>query len=129
MLEPADYLAIERLYSSYNLAIHRADGNAWAACFTTDGVFSNIARTVTGRVDLAAYAAGFSADRNARYTINSLVIEEAAEGATASCYLTILRLHGLEQTPEIELTGVYNDQLVRRAGEWQFAKRHIERDQ
>ena len=127
-LAPNDILAIQRLYADYNRAIHGADGAAWAACFTDDGVFSNRAREVHGREALASYATGFSADRTARYLINNLVIEGTSIGANGTCYLIILTVPGAGGTPEFQLTGVYSDTLVKRAGEWKFATRYIARD-
>ncbi len=127
-LTPNDILEIQRLYSEYNLAIHAADGAAWADCFGVDGVFSNRAREVRGHEALAAYATGFSSDRTARYLINNLVIEGSAAGANGTCYLIILTVPGPVGTPEIQLTGVYTDTLVKLDGEWKFATRHIARD-
>lgn len=39
-LPAADHLAIEQLYARYSHAVDRGDGDAWAACFTADGVLA-----------------------------------------------------------------------------------------
>jgi len=123
-----DRLAIERLYGEYNHAIHRGDGEAWAACFTRDGVFSNRAESVTGRAALSAYASEFSRNRDRRYWIGNLVLESSAEGVSSTCYLIILAIASGSQAPRISLTGIYTDDLVRNHSSWLFARRHIERD-
>lgn len=127
VLDPADVLAIQRLYVEYNRAIHSADASAWARCFAREGVFSNSSRTVRGREELTAYADGFTADRSARYLLNNLIIEPQDDHITGSCYLIILAKRD-PGPPLIELTGIYTDRLIREQDGWVFAARHIQRD-
>jgi ketosteroid isomerase-like protein len=126
-LPPADILAIQQLYARYNHAIHAADGAAWAACFTDDGTFANRGGSHRGREALEAYGNEFSKAANARYWIDNLVLEPTPEGARGTCYLLILHVGG-EGGPEISLTGVYADELVRVGAEWRFARRYVARD-
>jgi hypothetical protein len=122
-----DILAIQQLYARYNHAIHRADAAAWAACFTEGGTFANRGGSRGGRAALEAYGHEFSKAANARYWIDNLVLEPTPEGARGSCYLVILHV-GSEAGPEITLTGVYEDELVRVGREWRFARRYVARD-
>ena len=123
-----DRLAIERLYGEYNHAIHRGDGEAWAACFTRDGVFSNRAESVTGRAALSAYASEFSRNRDRRYWIGNLVLEPTAEAVEGICYLMILGIGGGDELPRVTLTGLYTNSMVRNETSWLFARRHVARD-
>lgn len=129
MLTTEDHLAIRELYARYNHAIHRGDGQAWAACFTRDGRFSNRARVVEGRTALADYAASWSADGRSRYWIDNLVLEPTDAGANGTCYLLLLTIGRDGAPPSVELTGIYNDSLVNSHGEWLFAARYIARDE
>jgi len=128
-LSPPDVLAIQRLYALYNDAIRRADGDAWADCFTADATFSNRRESISGRLALARYGAEFSAAARARYWINNLVLEATSEGAHGSCYLAILHVGENDSAPRIHLTGIYDDSLVLENGAWKFARRHIARDE
>lgn len=129
MLTPEDDLAIRALYARYNHAIHRGDADAWAACFTPEGRFSNRARVVEGREALAEYAAGWSADGRSRYWIDNLLLKSTNTGASGTCYLLLLSIGRDGSPPAVDLTGIYTDSLVKQQGEWLFAARHIARDE
>lgn len=128
-LAAAQVVAIERLYARYNHAIGRADGVAWAECFTEDAIFSNRREQVTGRAALEQYGAEFSSAVTARYWINNLLLERSPDGVRGTCYLAILHVGESASPPRISLTGIYEDLIVFDQGEWKFARRHIARDE
>ena len=105
-----------------------ATAPAWAACFTPNATFSNPRQSVTGRAALAAYAADFSKGLNARYWINSLVLEPQGKGARGSCYLLLLHVAAAGEPASIQITGLYNDTLVPMEDGWLFETRHVARD-
>ncbi len=128
-LPPPDDLAIRALYAGYNHAIHRGDSEAWAACFTSDGRFSNRATTVSGRAELLKYALGWIGSGNSRYWIDNVILEATPEGATGMCYLLLIHVSEGDTPARVDLSGIYTDTLVRVAGGWKFATRHISRDE
>lgn len=125
MLTFEDKFEITELAARYNHAIDTADGEAWAATFTADGVFAPPGNTVTGTEALAEYARA-GADPRKRHWTNNLVIDGDGDEATLRCYLHLM----LVGAPGIEtrVTGRYSDQLRRVDGRWRFARRELEID-
>ncbi|GBD24295.1 hypothetical protein HRbin29_01973 [bacterium HR29] len=126
-LSAEDMLAIQQLYARYNHAIDFGDADAWAGCFTPDGVFASSARGETvGREALRAFAEAFSRQMKGRHWTNNLVIEGDGSEARGSCYLALYVLG--DGGPRIMATGVYRDQLVRTAEGWRFRRRDVTLD-
>ncbi len=128
-LSTEDHISIQQLYARYNHAIDSGKGDAWAATFTKDGVFSSATGTFTGAEALAGFANGFAQRLKARHWTNNLIVEAAGNGATGSCYLILFRLTPGEQPPAgILATAIYNDELVKVGPDWRFAKRTVTTD-
>ena len=125
-----DQLAIQQLYARYNHLIDSGQGDAWAATFTADGVFSSGASgTFTGTEQLAGFGNGFAKQLKARHWTNNLLVEESTGGAKGSCYLILLRLTPGERPPAgILVTAIYNDELRKVSGEWRFSGRAVTAD-
>ena len=127
-LATEDYIAIQQLYARYNHAIDSGNGDAWAATFTPDGTFSSATGDFAGTQALSEFATGFGTRLKARHWINNLVIEPAADGATGSCYLMLLRLGNAEKPTSMMTTAIYRDNLTKASGEWKFAARKVHGD-
>lgn len=128
-LSTEDQLSIQQLYARYNHAIDSGKGDAWAATFTPEGVFSSANGTFAGSEALAGFANGFAQQLKARHWTNNLVLEATESGATGTCYLILLRLTPGERPPAgILATAIYNDELVKVSGDWRFAKRAVTTD-
>ena len=125
-----DYVEIQNLYAFYNLASDAGDAEAYAGCFTDDGVLNidHLKFTVKGKADLIAFKEKDKAGRGGRYRRHcsgSIVLEALDAGTVRGrCYL-----HGFNglpgSLPELADVGVYEDRIVKVAGEWRFASRTI----
>lgn len=124
-----DQLEIQQLYARYNHAIDSGNGEGWANCFTTDGVFtSGGGGTFEGREALAAFAVGFAARMKARHWTNNLVLEATDDGASGACYLMLYVLGPKEAPAKVVTTGIYDDALVRTPEGWRFSRRAVRGD-
>jgi SnoaL-like domain len=134
-MEAIDYEEIRQLLGHYNLAIDLGDPDAWAACFTPDGVFecrgvpdgSPFGGRHAGAVALRAYAATHFgiAKGNARHWNANLVIDGDGTAATMTCYMLALSVGGAGLAGS---TGIYRDELRKVDGSWLFTSRLITLD-
>lgn len=138
-MEAIDYEEIRQLLGHYNLAIDLGEAEAWAACFTPDGVFectgvpdgSPFGGRHAGTEALRAYAATHYglAKGHARHWNANLVIDAdgcaPATAATMTCYMLALSVGGAALAGS---TGIYRDALRKVDGTWLFASRHITLD-
>ena len=128
-----DYLEIQNLYSYYNLMSDAADVEAYASCFTDDGVMESpeIGINVTGRSDLIAHKERDKANRGGKYRRHwngSIHLERLGDGSVRGrCYL--LAYNGEPgDLPTLADCGVYEDILVEVNGAWKFARRTLTMD-
>jgi SnoaL-like domain len=132
-LSADDHAEIHNLYSLYNLCSDAGDADAYAACFTADGVLciEGINLRVEGRTALGAFKRADAERRGQRYRRHwngSLHLQKLADGSVRGrCYL-----HGYNgeagKLPELADVGCYVDRLVLEAGNWKFAERRITMD-
>ncbi len=134
-LTPEDRREIRTLYARYAFAIDLGTADEWADCFTAEGSFHIYGKTHQGRAGLLAFAAPICAKpARGRHWISNLVIEEAPAGsgagltpgststASGRAYVSVMRLTA---TPRIaDVTGVYEDKLVKTERGWKFASRN-----
>ncbi len=122
-LKPEDHLAILNLASRYAQAFDFGDPEAYANCFTPDGVFD--ARPVVlcnGHDDLKAFSKGSQAGRSRHWMGNS-VVDGDGDTATMTTYLMMVNTGADSSTG---VTGVYRDQLVKQNGEWKIQHRKLD---
>lgn len=132
-LPAQDYIDVQNLYARYNHASDAGDAEAYAACFTDDGVLQidPVGVLVPGRASLVAYKQKDAAGRGGRYRRHwngSLWLEAVdADTVRGRCYF-----HGFNgrpgELPVFADAGVYDDRIVRVGGAWRFARRHITLD-
>ncbi len=128
-----DYLEIQNLYSYYNLMSDAADAEAYASCFTDDGVMESpaIGIDVTGRSDLIAHKERDKANRGGKYRRHwngSIHLERLGDGSVRGrCYLVAYNGEPGE-LPILADCGVYEDILVKVNGAWKFARRTLTMD-
>jgi hypothetical protein len=125
--------AVLRRLHLYGHATDRADADAFAACFTADGVCEVIdpdagpvAKRVVGRQQLLALMAGFArppASRHRHLLIEPLIeVAEDLSSASAVSYFAVLREH--DGRPCVWAFGRYLDELIREQdGEWRLRLR------
>lgn len=132
-LSAQDYVDVQNLYARYNHASDAGDADAYASCFTDDGVLQidPLGVTVQGRASLVTYKQRDAAGRGGRYRRHwngSLHLDMLdASTVRGRCYF-----HGFNgvpgEPPVLADAGVYDDRIVRVVGAWKFARRHITLD-
>ena len=124
----ADHVEILNLLATYNHAIDYNDPEAWADCFTEDGVFD--ARPVThskGREELMAFVTASSGGTR-HWTTNPLIHVDG-DTATLDLYLmTVTPGQAVGDAPQPGVTGRYHDELVRVNGAWKIKHRKLDFD-
>jgi hypothetical protein len=131
-LTPEDFMQIQTLYSRYTFATDFGPADTWVDCFATDGSIEIRGATHRGRDALQKFAQGMKGPASGnRHWNGNLLIEESSSGAnttaTGRAYITIFQTH---KTPrEVNLTGRYDDTLVKTPQGWKFASRKITFDQ
>lgn len=114
--------AIRELYDHYADAANRGDRAAWLGCFAEDGQWRTHYFDLTGREAIGhQYDAIMAnvADTVFLTQIGSIEVDGDTARARAFCSESLLQKTG----GTYELTGEYNDDLVRRGGEWLFLRR------
>ncbi len=132
-LTAQEYVDIQNLYAAYNLASDAGDAEAYAACFTDDGVLhiEPLDVTVRGRASFVAFKQKDAAGRDGKYRRHwngSLHLEKIdRDTVRGRCYF-----HGYNGTPGQPPTladcGVYEDTITRFGGAWKYARRHLTLD-
>jgi uncharacterized protein (TIGR02246 family) len=126
-LDPADLVAIHQLYSRYNVAVDKGDGQAFAACFTTDGLFDAGGMTFEGGEAIAEFAVGVPLMiPGSRHIASNVVVDGDGETATGTAYLTLLDTRTAPVS--ITMSGSYEDHLVKGSGSWRFSDRRFTPD-
>lgn len=126
-LSALDHIEIENLYGWNNIALDSAveKGEMFARTFTADGLLQIDGRTVTGRKNLAEFAA--SGEPAMRRWLSNLYIEPSAEGAIGWAYvLTVDGFKATGGTPAraaIQSGALSRDVLVKTPDGWRFKSR------
>ena len=94
MLTTEDRLDILDLLARYNYAIDDNDGDAWAACFTEDGVFTSPNGSFTGREALSKFAD--ESKRGGLHLTSNHIITCDGNEVEMRCYLQLVIASGRE---------------------------------
>jgi hypothetical protein len=126
---------IQRLMVKYATTLDYGDNDAWAQCFTPDGIFDVRRRgePLFSHVGTAALAAFASTHTSApavyhKHFLSIPSIDLDGDSAHATAYFTMLH-EGLTEPkngPVVLVFGRYIDDLVRSAGEWRFSTRVVD---
>jgi uncharacterized protein (TIGR02246 family) len=122
----SDEIEIGRLIAAYSHAVMRLDPATAAAVYTEDGVLSAFnGPDIVGRAAIeAAFVATFTPVRFLIQNCGACVIEVDGDHARASSSVSeMLQLKGKDQLRCC--FGNYDDDLVRTADGWRFAKRRF----
>lgn len=126
-----DRMAIEALISHYNQSLDEGHYAQWVDCWSDDAILDGLGRYLVGRAQIQAFADAYEATYRSRlhalrhYTVNILTQIEG-DTARSSSYLQLVTTTA--RGVQILFTGRYEDQLVRRGGRWQFARRTLHQD-
>lgn len=119
-------LAIQDLLARYAHAIDGLDPEAWAQCFTPDGVFQVGSRAMRGQAALREYGKVHVREIRCRHLTGNFLYEINGNEATgrASVVATVATPGGYK----IFAQGGYVDRLVKQAGQWRIAYRRVDID-
>lgn len=119
-----DRLEILELAARYNQALDLRAAEAWAACFTEDGVLERVPDLkLVGRDQLLQYVTGPRRPATpSRHWTNNLVIEGDDDEATLTAYVATITADG---SGTWNTHGRYEDRLRRIDGRWRFAHRAL----
>lgn len=117
-----DRLAIRDLYDSYADGANRGDREDWLAGWSEDAVWWSHYFELKGRDAIGAKYDEITADiRQTIFMTQICSIEVSGDKAKcrAVCSERLLQNTGCEY----QLTGLYEDELERRGGQWLFTRR------
>jgi ketosteroid isomerase-like protein len=123
-----DEAAIQRLLVEYGRALDNRDFAAYAALFTSDGVFDGAMGAYKGQKQIQTEMEKIFTDAAADipkgknfHVMSNFIIDVAGNRATATSRFVFYKLDGSK--PVGEVAGTYEDQLVRVGGVWKFQLR------
>jgi uncharacterized protein (TIGR02246 family) len=117
-----DREAIRDLYDAYADGANRGDRAAWLACYAEDATWKTHYFELTGHQAIGEKYDEITAnvaDTTFFTQIGSIEVAGDRASARAFCSESLLQKGG----GAYELTGEYNDDLVRRDGRWLFHRR------
>ena len=120
-----DIQEIKALNAKYNFSIDAGNAEAWASCFTANGVFNAVVEgeAPKGTAQLKAFiATGVAAFGTMYHLTTNEIISIDGEKARQNCYLQFFtKKDGV-------LDGyicVYDDWLERENGAWKYSRRDV----
>jgi len=132
-----DRAEIRDLMGRYLFAMDWHDADAYAECFTEDGVLDYAMATLTGREAIREGARKFreaigtifkredGTPALLRHVLDQLVIRVEGDRAWTTAFWWEMTDGGPGGTPAIQSFGTYEDELVREDGRWLFSRRTI----
>jgi hypothetical protein len=124
-LSAQDNFEIQQLYANYNIAIDNGDAEAWAATFTSEGVFNEFA----GHDALVNFVKMWREKMHGatrKHWNNNLQISGNSKEASAFVYLMLVDIS--TKPVSILTTATYTDSLVKTKEGWRFTKRTTKAD-
>jgi uncharacterized protein (TIGR02246 family) len=121
----SDIQEIKALNAKYNFSIDEGDAQAWASCFTADGIFNGVidGEKPKGTEQLEAFVATGTAAFGTMYHLTTNeIISVDGESARQKCYLQFFT------KKEGAIDGyicVYDDWLKRENGVWAYSRRDV----
>lgn len=134
-----DRARILDLQARYMFAIDWQDAETYAGTFTQDGVLVSGFGTYRGRDEIKSLINNLAekdayqteeGDANeipprTRHHIDNVVLDIDGDTATGVAYWTMLTTNNPDRTPQVQAFGHYEDELVKKNGEWYFKRREI----
>lgn len=121
----SDEVAIQQVINRYTDGCNRQDWPQVMATFAEDGVWEVQGNAITGHGAIQAAMAGFLTQM-AYFTQIASASVIAVDGDRASARTTIRECGKFADRDEaLEVLGRYDDELVRTASGWRFARRRF----
>jgi uncharacterized protein (TIGR02246 family) len=117
-----DRLAIRDLYGRYGDASTRGDAEEWLTCWTEDGQWNTHLFKRSGKADLREQWDALWANFEKVGFLGEVGAIEV-DGDKATCRSVAREIIRLTNGGLYKLVGRYDDYLVRKNGEWLFARR------
>lgn len=120
-----DVVAIQQLAARYNHLVDAGEGEAWADLWVDDGVLdTGMGMSIEGRDALVEFATNVPVMvPGTRHLVTNLVVEGAADAATARTYLQMWATSAEPAQTSLVISGVYHDELRKDAGGWRYVRR------
>ncbi|CAK9037530.1 SnoaL-like domain-containing protein [Durusdinium trenchii] len=118
---------IYELCARYTLSLDGHDIQAWANCFTEDGVFGFGDHGLCGREKIAAYGQIHSQIAS-RHLNTSLLFEVDESGERATGQSTTVASFATREGFKVAFLGRYDDELQKVDGQWLFSRRWVVAD-
>jgi uncharacterized protein (TIGR02246 family) len=131
-IDATDQHEIERLYRHYVRCIDDGDTDAFAHCFTPDGVLRRLdGEEVRGVTDLTQFVVDFrqrALDQRVqfRHLVTNILVEDT-DPVSSSCYATLIAVDA-DGSPTLQLSVIYSDLLVKGENGWRFSSREVTAD-
>ena len=130
-----DYAQISQLMTKYSYALDTLDAKGWASVFTDDGVFRDFHLCLVGRKQIAGFIEKSRARQKTAgaatgpksYHINENRSIEYIDRDHAIAHSFVMVVGDVDREHHgrgIEVTGTYDDKLIRVNGHWLIADRH-----
>ena len=116
-----DRIAIREMYDTYADGANRMDRETWLSVWADDGVWKTHYFEVTGNAAIAAKYDELMAPVTATTFLSQICSIEVDGDSARSSAIGQERL--MMPGGSFRLTGLNQDQLVRRAGQWQILRR------
>ena len=132
-----DRAEIEDLMARYLFAIDYHDWDAYAATFAEDGELEYASGTSRGRAAIRESVEAFAGrigqfyhtedgqPAKLRHVILQSVIRVEGERAWNRALWMEMANHGPQDTMKVATYGIYEDELIKADGRWQFSKRRV----
>ena len=121
-----DKLAIQELLARYAHAIDDLKPEAWAQCFTPDGVFQLGSQALRGHAALRAYGEVHSREMRYRHLTGNFLYD--VEGNEATGQASFLGTLATPAGYKFFAQGRYTDRLAKQNGHWLIAHRRVDLD-
>jgi uncharacterized protein (TIGR02246 family) len=121
-----DRLDLQELVSRYNQAIDHHDSQAWADVFEEDGVLVvNGEVRARGRNELFQYVERrrVAGEPKLRHWVTNMLVEVHGDEAKLKLYVMAFNIGAGLEVPYV--MGEYEDEAVRRNGQWRFRVRRL----
>jgi len=114
-------MEILELYSRYHTATDTEDTEAWLDTWADDGIFERPDGTSRGKDELKRFEIDFrKMSHGKRNLVTNVMSDGDGDKAECTAYLTVIEA---TEIPQVVVTSMYHDTLVKVDGAWKFAHR------
>lgn len=126
-IDPGDAQEITQLYAKYCRAADNDQAEAWADCFTEEGVlFTDGKLLSSGREEHIARRNASSIKGKRQHWNTNIILERTPSGdVKGTAYLMVVDIEGPKSDPVVSLVGNYEDEIVQTPTGWKFSVRRL----